>query len=80
MAVLQAQEMAGLPTIPLHGNINKLVHKCHHAALEGGPQQLDQKIFSHPKRTRRDMTRPSTVAARKCQFSKISPSSCRTQA
>ena len=49
MAVLQAQQTAGLPTAPLHGDINKLVHKCRRAVLEGGPQQLDQEIFIQPK-------------------------------
>jgi len=40
--------MAGLPYALPHSNMNKLLHKCWHAVLEGGLQQVEQQLFVHP--------------------------------
>lgn len=52
---IEAQQAVSLLSTPLHGDIDELVHKQHHKALEVKIQQLDQDRFLQAKRLRVQM-------------------------
>lgn len=70
MAILQVQQMVGLPAALLHSNIDELPYKPYHVVFEAEPQMLDQGTCIQPKQRRVSITKPSTTC--KCQFSKVS--------
>lgn len=70
MAILQVQQMVGLPAAPLRSDIDELPYKPCHVVFEPEPWMLDQGTCIQPKQRRVSITKPSTMC--KCRFSKVS--------